>query len=340
MAVTQYKCPNCGGAIVFDPAKQDLVCEYCNAHFTKNDFDKATAENESYESETVSYVCNNCGAEIITTPTTAATYCCYCHTPVVLAKRLEGAQKPDYVLPFKLTKEQALERFQSFFNSKKMLPPIFKERIVLDKIAGVYYPYWYADSDVGAELSATAKKIRTWTAGNYEYTETKTYDIQRSGTLDIDAVSEPAIKDVDRVNLNYLCPFDDKLFEDFSMTYFSGFMAEKKALEKEDVTQNINTKVKNLAHASLVGTVKQYSTIQDNSFNFDVRSRKWRYALLPVWVLTYSVEGAEYIYAINAQTGKIFGNLPTDMKRIRRLTVLLLIIGTIIGIAFGGVALL
>jgi uncharacterized Zn finger protein (UPF0148 family) len=31
MALLEYKCPNCGGAIQFNPGTQEMVCPYCDS---------------------------------------------------------------------------------------------------------------------------------------------------------------------------------------------------------------------------------------------------------------------------------------------------------------------
>ncbi len=340
MSVTQYKCLNCGGAVVFDPSSQRLVCKYCNSTFSKDDYlldESKIDDKDDFANQTVSYTCTNCGAQIMTTNTTAATACCYCHTPVVLDKRLDGSQKPDFVLPFKLTKEQALERFQQFFSQKKMLPPVFKERIVLDRISGVYYPYWYTDSRLGADLDSVGKKVRVYRQGDYEYTETKTYNIQRNGTVKIDGVSMAAIENPDRVNLNSISPFADQMFEEFSMSYLSGFLAEKRVYSKKDLEKSMLERINDLTFNSLRSTIKGYTSVNHTSYNTDYQSLVWKYAFLPVWVLTYNVDGkANYIYAVNGQTGKIYGDLPTDKKKLNRITALILLICTALGALIGG----
>ena len=35
MALVSYKCPNCGGSVVFDPKKQKFCCEFCMSEFTE-----------------------------------------------------------------------------------------------------------------------------------------------------------------------------------------------------------------------------------------------------------------------------------------------------------------
>ncbi|MEA5051415.1 MAG: TFIIB-type zinc ribbon-containing protein [Oscillospiraceae bacterium] len=341
MSVTQYKCLNCGGAIVFDPAQQDLVCTYCKSRFTKKDFDKAAAGTDTdYESDAATYTCQNCGAQIVTTSTTAATYCYFCHTPVVLEKRLSGAKKPDYVLPFKLTKQQATDRITQLFSSAHFLPPIFKDRGELEKVSGVYFPYWFTDSTATASLSGTAQNIRVWRAGNYEYTETSVYEVRRSGNILLNSLSEPAIKDAGKVNLDYVCPFDDAAFQEFSMTYLAGLFAEQRELEQLDVADKMRTKMNYLADRALRGTVSGYSSVSLDSMNINVQNTAWKYVLLPVWVMTYNVEGTRYVYAINGQTGKIYGDLPLDKKKLNRISALITIACAALGILAGVVSLL
>ena len=86
MEVVSFKCPNCGGELVFDPNTQNYSCPYCNSEFSQEQIDtmqkgkQPSQESEAADSakgqeqeEAVVYVCPNCGAEIVTDPTTAAT---------------------------------------------------------------------------------------------------------------------------------------------------------------------------------------------------------------------------------------------------------------------------
>lgn len=134
MATVTYKCPNCGGGLLFDPETQKFHCEYCQSYFLKEQLEKAgekepeetqkeTPEQQKQEEfQTVVYTCPSCGAEILTEETTAATFCYYCHNPVVLSGRLQGAFKPDAVLPFAVKREEAVERFRQWIGKKKFVP--------------------------------------------------------------------------------------------------------------------------------------------------------------------------------------------------------------------------
>lgn len=39
MAAITYKCPNCNGGLMFDPASQKYHCEYCLSDFTQEELD-------------------------------------------------------------------------------------------------------------------------------------------------------------------------------------------------------------------------------------------------------------------------------------------------------------
>ena len=118
MAVISYKCPNCGGELVFDPETQKYKCGYCLSEFTDAEAEQAnpkaaagTDAREEEFSEAVVYTCPNCGAELLTDGTTAATFCFYCHSPVVLSGRVSGKYLPDRILPFVIDRKEAVDRF-------------------------------------------------------------------------------------------------------------------------------------------------------------------------------------------------------------------------------------
>lgn len=61
------------------------------------------------------YCCPSCGAELLCDATTAATSCPYCGNPSVLPGQFSGILKPDFVLPFKLSKEDAIKALKKHY---------------------------------------------------------------------------------------------------------------------------------------------------------------------------------------------------------------------------------
>lgn len=316
-AVT-YKCPNCGGGLIFDPEKQKYACEYCLSEFGEEDLQKP---NKPEGEEPVLYTCPSCGAEIVTDKTTAADFCYYCHNPVILSGRLAGEYHPDYVIPFSIDREKAVEIFNGWIGKKKFLRKEFYSPEQIQKISGVYFPYLFYSCRTEGSLDATAEQIRVWVSGDRKYTETKTYAVRREGTMDIHYVPRNALKKANRELAEGVLPFQTGDLKPFSMGYLSGFQAERRDMNQEDFKNEVQEEIRQFAEDSLRNSIKSYNTVRVKNRQIDLADEKWEYALLPVWTLTYQDEAKNEIYyfTVNGQTGKVCGKLPVDKNKLRLL---------------------
>lgn len=329
MSVVTYKCKNCGGELLFDPDTQQFHCEYCDSYFTeselqqdaqpepeaKNEEQKAAPKDDFYEN-VVEYTCPNCGAQVIAEASTAATWCYYCHNPVVLSQRLSNNLKPDKVIPFVLDKEKAAKAFEDWKKTKWFLKPGFSQEARLEKMAGVYYPYWKIDSTTHGFLRARGEKVRTWRKGNTEYIETSTYGVTREGSVDLDNLTFTAIKREDIDLTQGVYPFDFSKAVNFSMAYLSGFLAERRMTDKVDIRPEAERKIDQYTQECLRSTVRGYDHVYVEEYHASTEREKWQYMLLPAWVMTYQYHGETYYYAVNGQTGKVCGRLPLSKARL------------------------
>ena len=143
--ITNYKCPNCRAPIHFDADTQNLKCDNCGSTFSiaqieeeyKDDNAIAVEASLNYKpSDTLqfsedekshlrAYNCPSCGAELIHEETTIASSCPYCNNTAIVPAQVEGALKPDYIIPFKLKKEDAIKKLSNFYKGKPFLPSAF-----------------------------------------------------------------------------------------------------------------------------------------------------------------------------------------------------------------------
>lgn len=326
MAVLTYKCPNCGGGMVFDPEKQNYACEFCLSEFSQEELEALTfaAQEEDREEtfehaekgEALIYTCPSCGAEIATDETTAATFCYYCHNPVVLSGKLSGEQMPALVIPFRITQEEARNRFVSWIGKKKYVPSAFFSKKQIEKLSGIYFPYWTYDCTMQGRLNGTARDVRVWRTGDMEYTETKVFSIRRAGQISLHDISRNALKKSQGKMMEGILPFDLSEAKDFHTGYLSGFQAEIKDIEKETFEQDVASEADGYVRNLLAGTVTSHGNFTVDSFHADVRKDIWHYVLLPIWVLTYRSGKDTYYFAMNGQTGKVCGKLPLDAKKL------------------------
>lgn len=324
MAVVTYKCPNCDGELLFNPAEQKFKCEYCGSRFGERELEQMNPASAQETSEktaegsaaAVVYSCPSCGAEVVTTETTAATFCFFCHNPVVLSGRLEGSFEPDRIIPFVLDRDRAVAEFKGWVRKKRFLPHAFFSESQIEKLTGIYYPYWLTDCTVEANMEADGRNVRTWRSGNTQYTETSHYRASRAGNILFEGLLKSALAKLNRELVESVQPYDQRGMRAFSMTYLSGFLAEKRDIEHKSLEQEIGEEVYGYAQPLLRDTVRGYASVDVREFRARVTQMSPHYALLPVWVLTYHHKGQLYYYAMNGQTGKVTGRLPVSFKRL------------------------
>lgn len=341
MSTLTYKCPNCDGGLIFDPGSGSYVCEYCLSKFSKEELYAETEQAHTPQSEVplqaddsqetavdgnqeedscngaVEYHCPSCGAEIIAEETTAATYCFYCHNPIVLSGKLEGKYLPDGIIPFKIAKEEAVQKFHAWIQKKKFIPSGFYSKKQIEKMTGVYFPYWIYNCDTESVMNGTARDIRVWRVGDTQYTETKTYEIRRSGNVIFRHLPKTALKKAQTAMLKGIFPYNFQEMEKFHMGYLSGFQAEKRDIEKDYFSEEILKEINNYAEKRMRDTISGHQSFSVNQRNYTISKEQFQYTLLPVWILTYREKGnAVYYFAMNGQTGEIVGKLPIDSKKV------------------------
>lgn len=330
MAVISFKCPNCGGELIFDPATGKYKCEYCVSTFVQEELDNMEREESTEQqlgassdyvqnnedTQAVVYNCPSCGAEIITDATTAAAFCYYCHNPVILGGRLSGKYLPDKVIPFTVTKERAVQKFLEYVGKKKFVPKAFFDKKQIESISGVYFPYWNYSAEVESTMQGSATQVRTWTTGNTRYTETKHYHVSRQGTAELTNMTENALQKANAKLARGVMPYDFEKLQAFNMGFLSGFLAEKRDIEKESLKADMQEQAKKYAYNMVRDTI-HYSTVHIEDTRTRFCRENWEYCLLPVWTITYKGKnGRIYYYSMNGQTGEVCGELPIDHKKL------------------------
>ncbi len=334
MEMHEYKCPCCGGSIVFDSGAQKMKCPYCDTEFdveTLAAYDQVLSQQpadnmtwgdpapgcewDSEEDDGVRvYVCESCGGEIICDENTAATSCPFCGNPVIIMGKLQGILKPDYVIPFKLDKEAAKEGLRKHLEGKKLLPKIFRDENHIDEIKGIYVPFWVFDTDVDADIRYRATLVRTWTDTFYQYTETAHYSVQRSGSLGFDHIPVDGSSRMADELMDSIEPFDFSEAVDFRTAYLSGYLADKYDVGSEESMERVNGRVKLTTEEVFCDTVVGYASVAPEESGVRLRNSEAKYALFPVWLLNTTWQDKKYTFVMNGQTGKFVGDLPVDRK--------------------------
>lgn len=331
--VHEYKCPCCGGGIVFDSAVQKMKCPYCDTEFEISTLEAYDEELEKEkekkddlawgmpqgagwaEGETdglFRYSCTSCGAEVIGDKTLAASKCPYCDNPMIMMDQFRGDLKPDYVIPFKLDKEAAKKKLYEHLKGKKLLPKLFKDQNHIDEIKGVYAPFWLYDASCTADARYKATKVRTWMDARNTYTATSYFNVTRSGELYFKNIPVDCSTKIQDDLMESIEPYDFSAMVDFKTAYLSGYLADKYDVESAKSMERVNQRVRFSAESSLRNSVVGYSSVSSENASVRITDSSVKYALLPVWILNTTWQGKHYLFAMNGQTGKFVGDLPVD----------------------------
>ncbi len=342
--VTNYKCPACTGPLHFSGDSGKLECEYCGSCYDVEEIEALFAEKEAAaarvsdeaeekaaESDEESswdfsdinsdwgedgvkmkaYSCPSCGAELICDETTAATSCPYCGNPTVIPGQFSGMLKPDYVIPFKLGKADAITTLKKHYRGKIFLPKTFADGNHLEEIKGIYVPFWLFDGVVDGNIAYQGTRSHTHTEGDEEVTITDHYRMDRAGIVPFERIPADASSKMPDEHMDSIEPFDYSELKPFSTAYLPGFLADKYDVTVEECSDRADERAaKTVRDLFYRDASAGYETCISVSENISIQRGKVHYALMPVWLLNTKWNGQDFLFAMNGQTGKMVGDLP------------------------------
>lgn len=261
------------------------------------------------------YSCPSCGAELICDQSTAATACPYCGNPAIVPGQFSGALRPDYILPFRLSKDDAVQALRAHYKGKPFLPRSFTSANHIEQIQGVYVPFWLFDGGAEGAASYRASNTNVFETGDYEITETRHYHVVRAGSLAFEKIPVDASSKMPDDHMDSIEPFDYAQLRPFSTAYLPGYLADKYDVTIDDSRDRADTRCRETLAQALRDTVTGYGACVTEREDIALRRGKMHYALLPVWMLSTKWRGQDFLFAMNGQTGKLVGDLPTDRGR-------------------------
>lgn len=325
----QYKCPNCGGSMVFDISSQMIKCEFCDSEYEVEKLDAiskamtgAKEEQEAtwdeYDEKNLSgmksYSCSSCGAKVTVSDNTIATECVYCGNKITI-ESTSNTVAPDCIIPFKLDKNYAIDAFKKFYHGKLLLPSSFKSEHRINKITGLYVPFWLYDCDVDAKVSFIAENKQSFTSGDSEYVKIKYYEVNREGTLSFSKIPVDASKNMDNRYMDALEPYNFNDLIDYNAGYMAGYQADSYDEDSKQCADRANAKIKESVISEFKASAGNYDTINVKTCDISSKNNEIRYAFMPIWILNTKYKDKIYTFAINAQTGKLVGELPTSIPK-------------------------
>ena len=336
-------CPNCGANLKFNPKSGSMQCDFCGSTFDPKEFDVSNdAEEQTIEEQSdpydnkeedtydvTIYTCPQCGGELLSVDeNTAAAFCSFCGASTILTARIAKDKRPEYIIPFSVTKEDCKKAYLNMVRKALFLPKEYKSPEYIDGFRGIYMPYW--SYDVVQKGPVKLKGERSHRSGDYIITEH--YNLTGNIDATYEGISYDAASTFSDSISEALSPFDVTKRVPFEPSYMSGFYADIAdvdrglyAKEASDFAydrslERIKSETSEFHRFSISDPKLKEGTDKDkvtdtSRTSFSSRTVAAHSSMYPVWFLSYRNHDRVTYATVNGQTGKAVADLPIDIRK-------------------------
>ena len=346
--VGEHPCPECGGALQWNAARQSLVCPYCGTAVPGVGPDIAQAGTAAVEQDLLTALgnpaaergwggdalalqkrevqCQNCQAISVFVDGKVASRCDFCGSPSIVAHHaLRDAITPQSLLPFKVSDAQMRAGLRQWYGSRWFAPNKLKSAALTDTLSGVYLPYWTFDAQASARWSADA--------GHY-YFESESFrdgngsmqsrQVQRvrwepaSGSLShfFDDSLVPGTLGVHPDLLRRIEPFPTATdLQPYSPEFVRGWTVERYQIDLGKA-EKLNQQAMQAQMQVLCGRQVPGDTFRNLQVDARFQGRTFKHILVPVWLVSYTYGARSFQVVGNGYTGAIAGEQPYSWIKI------------------------
>jgi len=352
-ALEKHPCAACGAQAEWNPSKQALVCPFCgtvtpfvvdsaSGALVENDLAKALRElpdeARGWLTEKRTVQCQSCKAVSVFDPERVGQNCSFCGSPALVDyTEIKAHIRPQSLLAFKVSEPQVREQIRRWYASKWLAPGKLKSRALVDRVRGVYIPYWTFDAQAECPWEAEA--------GYYYYTTESYRDSQgRSQTRQVRHVRwEPASGEVSHFFddepvpgthgvshslLRQIEPFRTQELVAYDTAFLSGFVVEHYQivlLEAARASQEqMQQKLFEMCSAEVPGDTQRNLQIHPT-----FSAQTFKHILVPIWLLSYLYGTRTYQVVVNGYDGRMAGEYPKSPWKVAFLVLLAIIIAII-----------
>jgi hypothetical protein len=351
-ALDKHPCAACGAQAEWNPARQMLVCPFCgtatpfkiDATGAIEELDLAKAlrempdEERGWQTEKRTVQCQSCKAVSVFDPERVGQNCDFCGSPALVDyKEIKAPIRPRSLLPFTVTDSSVREQIRKWYASKWLAPNALKSRALVDRVHGVYIPYWTFDAHVVCPWTAEAGHYYYTTETYREGGQTRTRQVRHvrwepaAGEIQhfFDDEPVPGTQGVSHRLLAQVEPFPTNELKPYDTAYLSGFVVEHYQIVLFDAAkrsqESMTAKLYQMCAAQIPG-----DTYRNLEIHPTFSGQTFKHILVPVWLLTYNFSARAFQVVVNGVTGRMAGDYPKSPWKIALLILLAIVIFFII----------
>ena len=261
------------------------------------------------QGEQIEFICNSCGARVVTDRNTSATFCAFCGSPALVGQRLTNEFKPQYMIPFKVSRQKAEKAFMKWAGGGRWTPFGFVSKKNITKLTGLYVPFWLFNIKAHIDVEASAEDI----SYSGEYRTTKYYKVTRQGDVEWKNIPLDGETRIDDKLMEAIEPFNFEKLIPYDYNYIPGFYADRYDQDAQALAiRATNRGISGMDEVINTSIGKKYDHHRIKRNGSTITSMAANYALLPVWFMAYKYHNKMYYFAMNGQTGEVAGKVPVS----------------------------
>lgn len=294
--------------------------------------------------------CKGCGAEVATSFEQRSFVCPFCDTATVVELPVsEGRQRPEFIIGFSVTAEQAKEKFFQWLGQNAWYRPgDLAFRAVAEKQRGVYLPFWhfsmFAESRWSAQIGEYWYRTETYKVKDSQgKTQTRTRQVRETEWFPLHGQHHryyygflvPATRGISLEESHAIQPFQLDSLQRFRPFFLAGWMAEEYSVDRDEAAKQTVEEFRRRQEREITQFLPG-DTHRSLQVHTDVELNDSDLILLPVHVLSYRYRDSVYHFLVNGQTGKVVGQKPWSGRRVTALilTITALIALVVVAIAY------
>jgi predicted RNA-binding Zn-ribbon protein involved in translation (DUF1610 family) len=343
-ASTSFKCPSCGGVMVFDPQGQSLKCEYCKNIISLEDTGQdPTAYGFNNDSELEPQVwgershsvkCKNCGAQTVFDAYIVADKCPFCGNSNIQEEVISTGIMPESIIPFKVNSETAIGLYKKWLRGKWLAPSKLRKGVNNEsvRLTGMYVPCWSFDANTSSFYTAMAGEYYYVTVYSnvtrngktervaHQERRTRWYPVSGQYSEDFRNYVVDSSIHIDDNMMAKIQPYNMEELAPYKAEYLSGFKAERYSVDLKTGWETAKERLYSLI-ARGIETQINADEVAQLRFKTSYSSKKYMHILLPLWFSSFKYKEKTYGYMINGQTGRVDGKSPLSPWKVTALIV-------------------
>lgn len=349
------RCPKCGSTdIQLRVSTGMLVCLFCRHEWSEAKIDPVVSGEVALEDLTgtiiasgasdispevsgvITLKCAGCGSEVVVNTAEAmSSRCHWCRHVLTINEQIPNGAVPDAVLPFSLTRDQALQNIKEFAGKRQIFAhAAFRSGFVPENVVGVYLPYLVIDSRASADMQGFAEletaRYSRKVGDNYEtYYDADVYQVARHVDYIVDDLTIESSAERGNMNafvntnnvINTILPFDTENAVKWNANYLVGYTSERRDQDVSQVQPVLEDQLLSIARSQVEESVNHFDRgVRWEVEHLDVHGTRWVAMYLPVWLYSFYQQGnnggmVHYI-AVNGRTGETMGSIPVAQGRL------------------------